>query len=289
MGGKRKHIDINGRYGRLTVLSLYQHVVGSMDKYLCKCDCGKEKIVRKDYLYTSPNPSCGCYTTELSIKHNRNNIEGKRFGSLVVKSIYHKRGNRLYWEAVCDCGNMIVKRADSFKSNSSCGCQSLGRLKHYLYKQMSLRGELWVLDRYNNIHTDKSLIGKRFNRLTLIKYTNLRDKNGNVKCKFKCECGVIVTLPFSVVVKGYTKSCGCLKIDRIREQGLDNKGANNGMFGKRRELNPNWKGEAHRTEYDRIRKSDEYIKWRDSVKSRDEYRCQPHVVDFTGKGGIVAI
>lgn len=68
-------IDLGGiRFGRLVVLSKAGHKSGSI-AWLCKCDCGKEKIIsganlRKPKNYTK---SCGCINREVtskrSIKH----------------------------------------------------------------------------------------------------------------------------------------------------------------------------------------------------------------------------
>ena len=59
-----KAIDITGeRYGRLTVISKAQ-----IDKprswWVCKCDCGSEKIVSADALRRGAIVSCGCYHKE---------------------------------------------------------------------------------------------------------------------------------------------------------------------------------------------------------------------------------
>lgn len=59
----------------------------------------------------------------------------------------------------------------------------------------------------NNIDID--LIGKKFNRFTIIK----RDKNRNQLKYFicKCDCGTIKSIRLSNLKNGHTKSCGCLK------------------------------------------------------------------------------
>lgn len=40
-------------------------------KFLCKCFCGKEKIIRKDHLISGKIKSCGCKQSELSTKTKR--------------------------------------------------------------------------------------------------------------------------------------------------------------------------------------------------------------------------
>lgn len=61
------------KFGRLTVISFLGRIKWSY--YLCKCECGKEKKVRRDHLKTGKILSCGCYRDEMSkaasVKHNQ--------------------------------------------------------------------------------------------------------------------------------------------------------------------------------------------------------------------------
>jgi hypothetical protein len=61
-------IDLTGeKYGRLTVVS--RVVTGKPGvKWLCRCDCGKEKIVSTGSLRHSGTRSCGCLKREWSDK-----------------------------------------------------------------------------------------------------------------------------------------------------------------------------------------------------------------------------
>lgn len=56
-------IEIGQQFGHLTVLSLARKVNG-FSFYLCRCECGKEKAVRKDSLYGGRVKSCGCYASQ---------------------------------------------------------------------------------------------------------------------------------------------------------------------------------------------------------------------------------
>jgi len=59
--------DLEGqRFGRLTVVA-YAGKRGSRDsKWLCRCDCGAEKIVAISHLTSGDTRSCGCLNAELS-------------------------------------------------------------------------------------------------------------------------------------------------------------------------------------------------------------------------------
>lgn len=55
-----KFIDLTGqKFGRLTVLKRVENK-GTSIYWLCKCDCGNEKIIRGDSLKQGLTNSCGC-------------------------------------------------------------------------------------------------------------------------------------------------------------------------------------------------------------------------------------
>jgi|WetSurSiteA1Bulk_404760.scaffolds.fasta_scaffold00264_17 hypothetical protein len=68
-----KFKDLSGiRFGRLIVIERTNkpdYVKGYKIYYLCKCDCGKEKTIRREHLLSGKTKSCGCYQHE--IEHNR--------------------------------------------------------------------------------------------------------------------------------------------------------------------------------------------------------------------------
>lgn len=63
------HLNPGDKYGRLTVVA---EVEGSSysRRILCKCDCGKNKIVDLVKLLNGNTKSCGCLKKELRIKQN---------------------------------------------------------------------------------------------------------------------------------------------------------------------------------------------------------------------------
>lgn len=61
-----KVIDLTGRrFGRLTVISHHHKNSYDVSYWLCKCDCGKVKVVRGSAMTTGIVKSCGCYNQEL--------------------------------------------------------------------------------------------------------------------------------------------------------------------------------------------------------------------------------
>lgn len=57
------------RYGRLSVLKRVENI-GECTAYLCRCDCGTEKIVRGESLRKGDIVSCGCYQKEQIVKNH---------------------------------------------------------------------------------------------------------------------------------------------------------------------------------------------------------------------------
>lgn len=61
-------LDLAGqRFGKLLVLIKTEkptHAKSNSAHFLCKCDCGKEKIIRSDSLRTGKSKSCGCGIVE---------------------------------------------------------------------------------------------------------------------------------------------------------------------------------------------------------------------------------
>lgn len=66
-----KGIDLTGnKFGRLTVIKEIGRDTKSRQKlWLCKCDCGNEKITKTSYLTSGDTSSCGCYRKECELKN----------------------------------------------------------------------------------------------------------------------------------------------------------------------------------------------------------------------------
>lgn len=55
---KERHNLVGQRFGKLTVIR--KDTYGTHAKYLCRCDCGREIVVRGDSLVGGKTVSCGC-------------------------------------------------------------------------------------------------------------------------------------------------------------------------------------------------------------------------------------
>lgn len=64
------------------------------------------------------------------------------------------------------------------------------------------------------------LTGHRFGRLTVIEYAGAQNQQSTWKCK--CDCGNEKIVKRGLLRSGRTNSCGCLKIEKTIEKGINN-------------------------------------------------------------------
>jgi len=121
----------------------------------------------------------------------------QRYGRLVVIGAHEKPvGKPRYFICQCDCGNRKIAQLGSLRrgKTKSCGC---------LFKE----------------RTPEIEIGKKYNRLTAIAASERTGKDNVVSALFECSCGTVKVLSVASVMRGNTKSCGCLSIEKTREIG----------------------------------------------------------------------
>jgi hypothetical protein len=119
--------NLNGqKFGRLTVLSCDgTDKNGKNTQWLCLCQCGAQKTVSRCHLVQGETRSCGCWQSEVR-RAIIINLEGKRFGRLVVLSrVERPSGKRgVLWLCQCDCGEQSIVFAENLLQGrtQSCGC-----------------------------------------------------------------------------------------------------------------------------------------------------------------------
>lgn len=85
--------DLTGkRFGRLTVVRQVGKTKLGALKYLCKCDCGKGKIINASNLRSGRTTSCGCFSKEVGARSSRIRAYGKTFTDkgVFIKRLQHK-------------------------------------------------------------------------------------------------------------------------------------------------------------------------------------------------------
>lgn len=71
-----KAIDLIGqRFGKLTVIERSENSCGGKTRWVCRCDCGKEKVILGDSLRKGRTSSCGCKYLESN--KGRNTTHGQ--------------------------------------------------------------------------------------------------------------------------------------------------------------------------------------------------------------------
>jgi len=119
--------DITGqKFGKLTAVEMVDGEPGGVSyRWLCKCECGGERLAAYAELNNSRyNHSCGCI--------NLPDLTGHKFTRLTVLGLDTSRvvkGTR-HWECVCEC-NVIVSVSTSAllgEETHSCGCYGRERV-----------------------------------------------------------------------------------------------------------------------------------------------------------------
>jgi len=106
------------KFNKLTVIKRTGSTKQGFPTWLCKCECGKKKIIRGDALRSGNAKSCGCL--------NLINLIGKRFGRLIVIKRSYPNGNagEPRWLCKCECGKETIVRGVCLRKGEirSCGC-----------------------------------------------------------------------------------------------------------------------------------------------------------------------
>lgn len=136
-----KALDLTGqRFGRLTVLKR----AGSKNRqsaWLCKCDCGTEKVITSSNLKTN-TISCGCYQKEVAKESNT--IHGKAHTALAY--VWNSMKQRCFNpnnKAYKNYGGRGITVCAEWKTSFQSFCDYVSALPHFGEKG-------YTLDRINN-------------------------------------------------------------------------------------------------------------------------------------------
>lgn len=186
-----KLIDLtNQQFGKLTVLQRAEKPEGATSTsafWLCRCECGVEKVISGNALRQGKTKSCGCLNIE---KRDMDSLIGKKFGRLTVTGRADRpegiKGGDAYWRCLCECGTEVDVMGKSLKNGKtkSCGC-------------------------YKHDVLVKDLVGMRFGKLVVIKQAGL-NKEGRQLWECQCDCGNIHVTNGRNLQLNICKSCGCL-------------------------------------------------------------------------------
>ena len=135
-----KNINMIGnKFGLLTVVEKVKKSKDGENSWLCKCDCGNQKIILGYSLRSGRTKSCGCISYNRNIDRNlldntyqkedltKTHLD-KKYGRLLVTKFSHKDKKYYYWECLCDCGNIIIIPTGNLGKQVSCGCYKKERI-----------------------------------------------------------------------------------------------------------------------------------------------------------------
>lgn len=220
---------------------------GKDSEWICKCKCGNTLVKRRDYIIGNHDTCgryCKC-KPKRDMSSQIKDLTGEQFGKLKIIKIAPKSEwkGEAYWICECECGNTITTSGASLRRGSSKTCgkcnKEATRICDYAGKTIK---NITVLKRIENIGKDaawlarcnncgnefpvsskkisyaiknnvnvacdcKNLIGKKFNRLTIISKHSYNEKTHQILWLCKCDCGGTRLCTQTDLKRGEVKSC----------------------------------------------------------------------------------
>lgn len=118
----------NQRFTRLKVIERAANDKSGNVRWLCECDCGKQKIVNSNNLRAGKTRSCGCLQKERATQYlatQNENMLNQQFDQLtVIERAGIKSNGQQLWLCRCECGGQKEFTTNSLKRGvaTSCGC-----------------------------------------------------------------------------------------------------------------------------------------------------------------------
>lgn len=134
-------------------------------------------------------------------------LTGQKFGRLTVLCESDKKSNdrKAMWECLCECGNRKVTSSQNLRKGltKSCGC---------------IKSEHMRAEAEKHIKHAEDLTGRTFGRLKVIEKLSTEQHGLNDVWLCQCRCGNAKEIKGSSLLKGLTKSCGCLLSESSSER-----------------------------------------------------------------------
>lgn len=246
--GRNSALNLNGRrFGRLVAMTRAGSRWGKA-LWLCKCDCGNEKVINSRALISENTTSCGCYHKEVMRELLRNpNItdeereenRNRRYDSRLIEwrtAVYIRDDRRCQ---VCGVHNknLVAHHKDSWNKfkekrfvvlNGVTCCEDCHKEYHSVFGYGDNTEEEWksfigmkgvdnvVFDKWVKRRVKVELVGRIFGRLTVVSFDGSK-KHPRWICV--CDCGCKKSIDEHQLKQGGTLSCGCLKLEHTRSMG----------------------------------------------------------------------
>lgn len=186
-------IDLTGkRFGKWLVLGGY-----SRGKWLCRCDCGIEKMVLGAGLRYGRSTKCrACSVSPGRIALD---LTGHQYGRWTVISRGPRRKQVSFWNCRCDCGTEQEVALGNLRSGCSGGCLACAP--------------------YQNTRTRAVLAGDVFGKWIVL--DRVAPRRGRARWRCRCECGTVRAFT-SDYLRTITGGCSkCMQRETIADSRTD--------------------------------------------------------------------
>jgi len=195
-GCSAKFEDLTNQvFGKLTAVKFngfkYYESGSRSTTWICRCECGREKIALSSPLKKGESWHCGCQLKRVS------NLVGQKYGKLTVLAIEGEfRSNDTLYLCECECGKKVTRKHNSLSGNKtkSCGCYAVD-----------------------------DLTGKEFGQLKVLARGIQTTNRGRLFWVCECSCGTVKEIDGAALKSGATISCGCYQrtLGQTRAQSRD--------------------------------------------------------------------
>lgn len=136
----KKPVNISGqKFGMLYAIKLDSRDRHNRERWLFKCDCGKEKVIEKSSVKTGHTKSCGCWQIEnnkvIGITHNKSKTREFKIWLGIKKRCLNKKHSTYK-----NYGGRGIKICDRWKDS----------FENFLADIGSAPSELYSIDRIDN-------------------------------------------------------------------------------------------------------------------------------------------
>lgn len=195
---------VGQKYNRLFVESFAgtkKNGNGSIALWNCLCDCGNKCVASGKTIRNGKTKSCGCLRAELSSQRRKKDLTNQRFTKLLVLREAYTKKYSVYWECLCDCGNIVYVPTHRLTTGTtkSCGCIIKDIMGPKLYVDIT---------------------GQRSGKLVAKYPTGLRSHR-QVLWLCECDCGGETLVTTTDFKNGHIISCGCVKSKGEEEIGKE--------------------------------------------------------------------
>jgi hypothetical protein len=130
----------------------------------------------------------------------RKDLKGMVFGKLTVLEFVGQNARRAAtWKCLCSCGNTKTVTGKNLVGGKTKHCGCTPRPTHH-----------------------EDLTGRVFGWMTVLEYAGV-NKHRITTWKCQCKCEAVKVVERSCLIKGHTKSCGCKKLEQIKDLHKSNK------------------------------------------------------------------